>query len=277
MTPHFGLYGGGAVSMSFIARLPHLATRLGPVAASSYRVASRIVNSLRAGYPVKHCRDLKSCRALLVFVPPAALPQAVAQLAAAEIGWSGKVVLLCEGAPGSRALDPLDQRGAATGSLSRVEGSPGRYVAEGDPAALREARRIAGDLGGRLIETHRHGGALYSAGLAFATSLFTPLIAVSVDTLRKAGCDGPAATQVAANLFERTLRGWIHSGRKSWTGPLADGNQAELRRHIEALAAHDPRAARYYRDAAAFALAWFRRHPELLRRLENQAAVSPPE
>ncbi len=274
---HFGLYGGGAVSATFIARLPHLVSRMGPVAASSFRVASRIVNSLRAGYAVKDCGELEKCRALLVAVPPAALAQAVAQLGAAGIGWTGKVVLLCECGPGSRALDPLRQHGAAAGSLTRVEGSPGRYVAEGDAAALREARRMAGDLRGRLIELHRNGAALYATGLAFATSLFTPLIAASVDTLRKAGCDAPGAAQVAANLFERTLRGWMHSGRKSWSGPLADGGRAEVRRQFEALAAHDPRAARYYRDAAAFALGYFRRHPELLRQLERQPPFNSPE
>lgn len=265
----FGLYGGGAVSASWITRLPGLASRLGPVAASSYRVASRIVNSLRAGHPVKDCMEFDGCRLLLVSVPGAALAEAVARLEGAEIGWAGKVVLLCNPGPGSRVLDPLRERGAATASLSPIDGSPGRYVAEGDTAALREARRLVHDMRGRTAELNRGATALYGAGLAFATSLFTPLVAASVDALRKAGCNSAAAAHIAEALFERSLRGWLHAGKKSWAGPVPDGDQAEICRQIDALAAHDPRAARYYREAAAFALEYFERHPEVLKQLRR--------
>ena len=44
----FAVAGGGRVSASFVARLPRLAAELGPVAAQSYRLASRIVNSIGA-------------------------------------------------------------------------------------------------------------------------------------------------------------------------------------------------------------------------------------
>lgn len=266
---HFGLYGGGAVSASWLARLPHLAARLGPVAASSFRVASRIVNSLRAGRAVKDCAELDRCRVLLVSVPGHALPNAVSQLGNCGICWKGKVVLLCSPGPDSRALEDLRKRGAEIGSLGPIEGSPGRYMAEGGGPALKEARRVVGDMRGRMVELHRGGTALYGAGMAFATSLFTPLIAASVDSLRHAGCTPAAAEQVALALFQRTLRGWVHSGKKSWNGPLAAADETEIRRHLEALEAHTPRAARYYRSAAAFALEYFGRHTELLERLER--------
>ena len=68
-------------------------------------------------------------------------------------------------------------------------------------------------------------------------------------------------------LFQKTLRGWTHSGKKSWNGPLAAADEAEIERQIEALAAHAPPAARHYRAAAAFALEYFGRHGGLLGRL----------
>jgi predicted short-subunit dehydrogenase-like oxidoreductase (DUF2520 family) len=266
---HFGLYGAGGVSSSWIACLPHLATRLGPVAASSYRVASRIANSLRAGHAVKDCAEFDGCRVVLISAPAAVLPDAVARLRESEIAWDGKIVLLCSPGPGSRALDALHRRGAATGSMHPIEPSPGLYLTEGDGPALREMRRLAHDLRGRTVELSSGGTAVYGAGIAFATSLFTPLLAAGFNALRKAGCTPGAAARLTEDLFQRTLRGWLHSGRKSWTGPVAEADLPEIRRQMEALAKHDPAAVRYYREAAVFALAHFKRHPRLLERLER--------
>jgi len=262
-----GLYGGGPVSGSFVARLPNLEGRLGPVASSCFRVASRIVNSLRAGYPVRDCAALEECRVLLVAVPDSGVDAAVASLAAAPVGWASKSVLLCGCGPGSRVLEPLRQRGAAAGSLSPIECPGARYVVEGDPPAFREARRLVRDLRGRAIRLDASAVPLYGAGLSLATALFTPLIAASVDALRAAGLNPVASAELAGALFQKTLRGWLHGGKKSWTGPLAAGDCAGVAREVDALARHDPRAAQLYRDAAAFALAYFDRHPELRKQL----------
>ena len=47
-----GLIGAGKITDSPLERMWALRERLGPVKASSMRVASRIANSLRAGHPV---------------------------------------------------------------------------------------------------------------------------------------------------------------------------------------------------------------------------------
>ena len=51
------------------------------------------------------------------------------------------------------------------------------------------------------------------------------------------------------------------AGKKSWSGPLASGDRAAVRRELEALEEANPLLAQFYRDVAAFALAWFKRHP----------------
>jgi predicted short-subunit dehydrogenase-like oxidoreductase (DUF2520 family) len=248
------LYGAGPVKLSFLGRLPHLHARLGPVASSSYRVASRIVNTLRAGHAVKDCADLAGCRVVLVWTPAAALSGAVSQLAEAPVEWTAATFLLCGESQGSCALEPLRARGAHAASLVPIEGAGARFVTEGDAPAVREARRIVRELRGKVIELPPSGTALYAAGVSFATSLFTPLIAASVDALHRAGCNRATAGELAEALFQNSLRTWAHAGRKSWAGPLASGSSTEARRHVLALLEHEPRVARFYAQAAAFAL-----------------------
>ena len=61
----FAVAGGGRVSGSFVTRLPGLESALGPVAAQSYRLASRIVNSIGAGHAVRAYQDLNDSTLIL--------------------------------------------------------------------------------------------------------------------------------------------------------------------------------------------------------------------
>ncbi len=261
----FGLFGGGAVAASPLARLPHLADRLGPVAALTYRLASRIVNSLRAGYAVKEATRLAACRLVLVRVPDIGLAEAVGRLEPAD--WTAKTVLLWESGADSAALDPLRVQGASAACVNLIEGCPNCYVVEGDPAALRQAKLLVRALSGRAVELDRRHMVLYEAGLTLSSSLFTPLIAAAVECLG-AGARRPAsAARVATALFQKSLHAWERHGRKSWNGPLAAGDEAVIHRQLRALERINPHLARYYRNAALFALEYFDRHPALKDRL----------
>src|SRR5438094_7222731 len=108
---NFALAGGGRVSASFVARLPRLAAELGPVAAQSYRLASRIVNSIGAGRPVRRYGDLDGSSLILICAPACGVPAIAAALADA-IGCQGKSVLLCDSGADSGCLTALKSRGA---------------------------------------------------------------------------------------------------------------------------------------------------------------------
>ncbi|MFB3829508.1 MAG: DUF2520 domain-containing protein [Bryobacteraceae bacterium] len=245
--------------------MPHLADRLGPVAALTYRLASRIVNSLRAGYAVKDAASLAECRLVVVRVPHMSLAQAVDRLAYGD--WTGKTVLLWESGADSGALDPLRVQGASAGCVNPIEGCANCYVVEGDPAALRQAKLLVRALSGKAIELDRRHMVLYETGLTLASSLFTPLIAAAVECLG-AGARKPAsAARVATTLFQKSLHAWDRQGRQSWNGPLAAGDEAVIHRQLRALERVNPHLARYYRNAARFALEYFARHPELKDRL----------
>jgi predicted short-subunit dehydrogenase-like oxidoreductase (DUF2520 family) len=249
----FAVAGGGRVSGSFVARLPDLASALGPVAAQSYRLASRIVNSIGAGRAVPAYRDLNGSTLILICVPVQGVASIVSALAEA-LECQGKIILLCEAGADSRNLAPLREQGAAVGSLQSIPGFDGkRFVVEGDTIATREAKRLIRQLGGRVEEISTAKIAEYAAGLSFGTSLFTPLLEASLQCLQDAGMTKNSAMKIIEGLFQNSLRGYLYAGKRSWSGPLAAGDHAAVRYEIEALAASRPVLARLYRESATLA------------------------
>ena len=63
----------GNLSASPLARFRWPSETLGPVKASSFRLASRIANRLQAGHPVKDYREFDACDLILICVPDDAL------------------------------------------------------------------------------------------------------------------------------------------------------------------------------------------------------------
>jgi predicted short-subunit dehydrogenase-like oxidoreductase (DUF2520 family) len=250
----FAVAGGGRVSGSFVARLPDLARALGPVAAQSFRLASRIVNSIGAGQPVRTYHDLNDSILILICAPVRSVGSIVSALAEA-LECRGKVILLCEGGSDSRALARLKEQGASVGSLQSIPGSDGkRFAAEGDAAAMREAKRLIRQLGCRLEEIRTGRTPAYAAALSFGTSLFTPLLDASLLCLQDAGLPKASALRIIEGLFQSSLRGYLYAGRRSWSGPLAARDREAVREELEGLAASRPLLARLYRESATLAM-----------------------
>src|ERR1043166_4174842 len=88
-----GLIAAGAVNSSFIGRLPGKARSLGPVAGVSYRVASRIANSLRAGYAARFVHELNAVRLILFHSSDAQHDTLIDLLKSSGIQWPGKSLL----------------------------------------------------------------------------------------------------------------------------------------------------------------------------------------
>ncbi len=249
-----GLVGAGLLSRSFLLKLPALARDLGPVISPSYRLASRLVNSMRAGYPVEDYDGLQDARTLIIAVPDELLPTVLAKLVSASLEWAGKVVLLCDSPRESSELDPLAKRGAAVGSLSPIPGLAHRYVVEGDRRAVRAARCLIEDGPSRAFELPRGQKAVFQAALCFAGPLLLTVADASSRCLRAAGLPAPACNHVGGQLLQRTLRSHLHAGRKAWSG-LPEAPQ--LRRQLAALEASDPELARCYRALTVLAAEWF--------------------
>jgi predicted short-subunit dehydrogenase-like oxidoreductase (DUF2520 family) len=251
---NFGLAGSGRVNGSFVSRLPGLGRLLGPVAAQSYRLASRIVNSIGAGRAVRSYGELNASTLILICAPVQAVEQIVSELADA-LDCPSKIVLLCEGGVGSGPLARLRDRGASVGSLQSVPGFDGdRFVAEGDRTAILAAKRLVRRLGGRLDQIDTGKIALYAAALSFGSSLYSPLLEASLQCLEEAGMAKNSAMKVVEALFQNSLRGYLYAGKRSWNGPLAAGDRAAVEQEMEALGVSKPVLKRLYSETAALAV-----------------------
>lgn len=258
-----GLIGAGAVSRSPVARL--LPGALGPVMADSYRLASRLVSSLRAGHPVREWDEMRRARTILIVAPDAAIPELVRRAAAAPVDWRRRVFLLCDSVQTSSVLAPLAARGAFTGSSAALPGfEPARFLIEGDREAVRAARRLFGN-STQAIEVGREAKTRLLAACTVASDLFIPLASAVQSCVRSAGLRGEPASALVERLFARALRTFLKSGRQSWTGPRSAPDAAEVARLCAVLQEIDPKLAGFFRGSIINALELFGRDASSLR------------
>ena len=249
-----GLVGAGKISPA-LAKLNGLNSLLGPVKASSLRVASRIANQLRAGRPVSSWSEMASCSLILFSVPGQAIPEAMRSAAASPAGWHGKSLVLFGGGRNSSDMTGLADSGAMVGTMEKMEGfGANRFAVEGHPGAVREMRRFLKAAGATALEITAGKKPLYAAGMAFAGTLFTPLVEAAVDCLRKSGLSPQDAVEFAETCFLRTLRAYVKAGKQGWKGPVAKRDIEAMRHLMSALGEDNPLFAAYFAQTARLAL-----------------------
>jgi predicted short-subunit dehydrogenase-like oxidoreductase (DUF2520 family) len=242
------LIAAGKFSESPITGFARLADQLGPVKAPSFRLASRISNHLKVGHPVPDFSEFKFARVVLLAAPDDALDRTLAELAAAEVPWRGKSVLLCSARRDSLALRPLVRLGAWPASVYPIPGfEERRYLAEGHPAAVREAGRLIAHGGARMLTIESGRKPLYLAALTLTGSVLSSLVAASAESLRHSGLTATETTALVDKQVERTLRAYWKAGGKAYRSP------GDLAPQLNALSGADPRLARYLERAAAAA------------------------
>ncbi len=267
----FGLIGAGAVSRSLIARLPAKTEELGPVAAQSFRVASRLANSLRAGTAVRTVEELNPARNILFYSNPASCMDLAALLLAAKIDWRGRHLIVCETALPLEQLDFLRDAGASLAAIQAM-GLPGRYLVEGDEAATKTARSLVRKVQGKVILLGEKRAALFQAGVTVATALLTPRVDMAAQLFRMAGLRDKQAMELAAAMVERTARGYGHSGRQSWTYHLRKPDSAKLKAEVHAVQEAVGQGGQFLGELLE-SFAAFNRHPDVARELAGKQAA----
>jgi hypothetical protein len=240
-----GLVCSGGVTRSFVARMPRLLSSIGPLKATSYRVARRISNSLRAGRAVENYSDLASCPALWIVAADPGLDQIAADLP------PGVPAVVCDTFRDSSHLGP---RPVAT--LHAIPLDERVLVAEGDPDVIRYLRRVAAADRRKLIEIRPASKPLLLAGVSLATHIALPWIAAAVESLRAAGLSRAQATRVVEQLGERTLRSYAKAGAKAWTSAAESELRRALGGHVDLNLRH-PRLGDLYRTGIECALEFF--------------------
>ena len=153
-------------------------------------------------------------------------------------------MLHTSGALSSRALVPLRRRGAAIGCLHPLYPFP-RPVAklprgivfgiEGGGEAGATATQLARKLGGRVVRVQAKGKAHYHAAAVMAAGHVLTLLELARRVLARAGVRSKDARRTLLPLAEATLQSYKARGARAWTGPIARGDAATVRRHLVAL------------------------------------------
>lgn len=246
--PRTALIGVGAVSQSWVAKLPGLRQNLGPVKSVSLRIASRLVNSIKAGIATESYEAIKKAELVLIAVPDAQFPVWLAQLAGCGVDWSGTSFAVCSRNLDSSSLLPLRDLGASTASLDEMEAYEGkRYLFEGENLALHRVRRLVEEEGtARIVRIHQRMRPVYDAGLTFASGMTFPIIAAAVDTMRAAGLHTKVAEGVVEVAVIGALRAFLRAGKRGWAGPIARADREELRKQYQSLFDVEPELAEMY-------------------------------
>jgi hypothetical protein len=238
-----GLVGAGGVNQSFVARMPALLERLGPVKGSSLRVSRRIANGFRAGSGVSDYAALQGCELIWMFGHESALDHVIAELAGA-VCLEGKMVVLCEVMRDSLGPSPLRTARARVATLNCIPESGERtFVSEGHPAVVTELRKLLALDGKKLIELRPAAKILYLSGVHLGAHLLMPWIAGAVESFRAAGFSRSEAVQTVQALGARALRAYAKAGAKAWNRAAAESLRRVIEADIETIRLTDHRLA----------------------------------
>jgi predicted short-subunit dehydrogenase-like oxidoreductase (DUF2520 family) len=248
-----GLIGTGSLTDSPLTRFWYLPERLGPVKSASYRVASRIANMLQAGHPVKDYAEFEDCDLILVCVPEDTVSQVVSEMASAGISWRDKAVVLCSAWLDSGDLESLSALGAAIGSISPIPGFPisgsddERYLVEGDPLAIRLAKKLVEYRERRVVAIERPLKRFYLAALTCTGSLLFAVLYVASESLRHARIPPALSATILERQLTRTLRSYLKGGLRAYP------EVRELPRQLKALSGVSPGLADYLEQSTRLA------------------------
>ena len=207
------------------------------------RLGGTLAHLLReAGWQVDLAgRDdpLPSASALLLAVPDGRIAEVAASIPL------GRTLLHCSGASDLVPLRPHHPAGSfhplmtfpgLDVAIPELSGVPAALA--GDPEAIAVGRAIAAALGMAPLEVPGDR-ALYHCAAVMAGNFATVLLAEAAAVLEAAGVPRDQAAAALAPLALTSLQNAAQDPVSALTGPAARGDHATIRRHLEALAAHD--------------------------------------
>jgi predicted short-subunit dehydrogenase-like oxidoreductase (DUF2520 family) len=241
---------------------------------------------------------LNRCSLVLIASPDDAIARIAEQLAVIFKSKSARsprrIALHTSGALSADALGPLRSAGFAVGSLHPlVSISDSRlgseslarafFSVEGDAAAVRVARSMVRDLGGRSFTIDSRWKALYHAAAVTAAPNMTALFDIALEMLSHCGLSPQRARQVLLPLAESTLANLAKQDpARALTGTFKRGDVSTVKKHLAALKSADlPQALAAYVLLGQRSLLLARRHnpnraglDEIMRLLSRAANSS---
>jgi predicted short-subunit dehydrogenase-like oxidoreductase (DUF2520 family) len=262
--PRVVIVGAGSLGTALALALQRSGYSIEAVIAGSRGGSLKKARRLAKQVGARASTDLSGVQAEMIWfcVPDAAIARAARSLGG-KIEWKGRVALHSSGALASDELDGLRGQGAAVASVHPLmtfvrDSSPSlagvAFAIEGDASAVRVARRVVEEVGGRAYPIHKKDKAAYHAWGTFASPLLTALLATTEQVAALAGMNRKAAKQRMIPILQQTLANYASFGAAgAFSGPIVRGDVDTVKRHLRVLRGA-PAAREVYSSLARAAL-----------------------
>ena len=250
MTPSVFILGAGRAGRSLARAL--VASGVDVVGLHGRRAEDDVVPVSAGRIPVR----IGEAGVVLLTVRDVKLDDAIVEVAASPMA-PGAVVLHASGATDPAGLATLRAAGHPCGTLHPLVplADPARAAevlrdawigVDGDPPAVAAARELVARLGAHALLIPPGEKPRYHAAAVFAANFPIVLSAFAGRLLREAGVDDDDARRAVHRLMAAAAENVRESTpQEVLTGPIARGDVASVRRHLEALAG-DPLALELY-------------------------------
>lgn len=264
LKPRIAIVGPGRLGRALALELSRAGYRISEIVSGSSaasrgkaRTLAKLVHASAATAGARLDGDL-----VWFCVPDREIAWAAGQLAEA-MDWKRKIALHSSGALASAELRELRRRGAAVasvhplmtfvrGSVPSLKSVP--FALEGDPAAVRVARRIVLDLGAKAFSISPNRKMAYHAWGAFASPLLVALLVTGEKVARVAGLSAAEARKKMLPILRQTLANYAQLGPAgAFSGPIVRGDARVVGEHLKELG-KIPEAMAVYLSLARAAL-----------------------
>jgi predicted short-subunit dehydrogenase-like oxidoreductase (DUF2520 family) len=244
--PAIAIVGAGNLANALAVSLRQAGYKIERVIARSRRGSLKKAHKLAREVGAQATVSPQKAHAEVVWfcVPDAEVAHA-AQALESKNDWREKIALHSSGALTSDELGALRRRGAAVASvhplMTFVRGSRPSLVkvpfaVEGDGVAVKLARRIVNDLGGRAYPIRKADKAAYHAWGTFASPMFTALLATTEQVAAIAGVNRRQAHRRMIPILLQTLANYAASdAARAFSGPIVRGDADTVKRHLRVL------------------------------------------
>jgi len=247
---------------------------LGPVAASSKRLASRYANALRRGWATGDWGELSAARIIFIQVPGPELDATVGELLRTVRPWHRRIAVLLDEALDCSSLAPLAAAGAFVASLTHAPmAATGVTLIEGDSQAVSGLRQLLRRSGVKSIYMRAGSKDSYNAGAMLGASLAGAVADMAMRAVRGAGIDPAAAKRIVSQAVEAALRQALAKGRSPWGNPRTASEKSLVLMQLQALEAADRGSGVFLRETMASAMHLYGQDTRWLRKPATSATA----
>ena len=276
--PAVSIIGAGRLGTALAVALASREYPLRSLVARHARSARRAAGFLGQDVQILASKQLRTLRPADVFLITTPDDQIAGVAEELSVVFSKGIALHTSGALSAEILSPLREKGWQTGSIhplisvsARTDGAlPGAFWSvEGDNTALRVAKSIVRDLGGKSFSIRSEDKPLYHAAAVMASGNVVALFDVALEMLTSCGLTRKTAQSILLPLIASTVHNLqTKDPKQALTGTFARGDVETVKRHLAALKDNED-ALELYRLLGKRSLKLTKKHPQITQILKS--------